>query len=132
MLWDERLAIIKGDKSRWTRTGRGLLFELKTFPGIAGRISLALVLGPGESKMRTRVYEAARANPNLFAGATKPMGKQWVAIFSRDLQTLDQAKSQTFEAQEFCVRAAWSDFQGGQLQQLINEVLAIDHQLALP
>jgi hypothetical protein len=58
------------------------------------------------------------------------MGTQWATIFSRDLLTANQAKGQTFEAQEFNVRAAWSDFQGGQLDSLIRAILDIDEQLA--
>jgi len=57
------------------------------------------------------------------------MGVQWATIFSRNLLTSDQAKGQTFEAQEFNVRAAWSDFQGSQLGSLISTILEIDGQL---
>jgi hypothetical protein len=43
--------------------------------------------------------------------------------------TANQAKGQTFDAQEFNVRAAWSDFQGSQLGSLIDGILEIDEQL---
>ena len=57
------------------------------------------------------------------------MGVQWATVFSRDLLTTNQAKGQTFEAQESNVRMAWSDFQGGHLGSLINAILEIDKQL---
>jgi hypothetical protein len=57
------------------------------------------------------------------------MGVQWASIFSRDLLTSNQAKGQTFEAQELNVRASWSDFQGDQFGALINAVIEIDEQL---
>ena len=53
-IWDKQLKYIKGDPLEWTKTGRGLLFELKTYPKIPGRVSLALVLGPGQANMRCR------------------------------------------------------------------------------
>jgi hypothetical protein len=43
--------------------------------------------------------------------------------------TSNQAKGQTFEAQELNVRASWSDFQGDQFGALIDAVIEIDEQL---
>jgi hypothetical protein len=127
--WDEQLKVIKGDPAKWSKTGRGLLFEIKAYPNAPGRVNVALVVGPGDADMRTKLYEAARSKPHLFKGLVKPMGVQWVTIFSRDLLTANQAKGQTFDAQEFNVRAAWSDFQGTQLSSLIDAILEIDEQL---
>jgi hypothetical protein len=128
--WNERLKVIKGDPAEWSKTGRGLLFEVKTYPNTRGRVNLSLVLDPGDAETRKKVYDAARARPDLFKGLVKPMGVKWVTIFSRDFLTANQAEGQTFEAQEFNVRAAWSDFQGGQLGPLIDAILEIDDQLA--
>ncbi len=90
---------------------------------------MSLIVGPGDSDIRTKVYEAAHSKPRLFKGLVKPMGVQWATVFSRDLLTSNQAKGQTVEAQEFNVRIAWSDFQGGQLGSLIDAILEIDEQL---
>lgn len=127
--WDSQLKVIKGDPAKWSRTGRGLLFEIKTYSGAAGRVNIALVLGPGDAAMRKKVYEAALSNPQLFKGLVKPMGAQWATIFSRDLLTANQAKGLAFEAQEVNVRAAWTDFQVGQLSLLIQGILDIENQL---
>jgi hypothetical protein len=127
--WDDKLKNIKGDSTKWSKTGRGLLFEIKTYTNIPGRVNVSLLLGPGDTDIRKRVYEAARSKPDLFKGLVKPMGVQWATIFSRNLLTSDQAKGQTFEAQEFNVRAAWSDFQGSQLGSPISTILEIDGQL---
>lgn len=128
-LWDEQLKVIEGDPSKWSKTGRGLLFEIKTYTNTPGRVNVSLVLGPGDANIRKRLYEAARSKPHLFKGLVKPMGVQWATIFSRDLLTTNEAKGQTFEAQEFNVRAAWSNFQGNQLASLISTILEIDKQL---
>jgi PD-(D/E)XK nuclease superfamily len=129
LVWDENLMIIKGDPTEWSKTGRGALFEVKTYTGAPGRVNISLIIGPGDADTRSKVYEAAVAQPNLFRGLVKPMGKKWTAIFSRDLLTASQAKEQTFEAQEFNVRAAWSDFQGAQLGLLITAILDFDAAL---
>lgn len=127
--WDEKLKVIKGDPAKWSKTGRGLLFEVKTYPNTPGRLNVSLILGPGDPEMRQKVYAAAGTDTKLFKGLVKPMGAQWVTIFSRDLLTANQAKGMTFEQQEFNVRAAWSDFQGGQLGSLITAIIELDELL---
>ncbi|MGR9431356.1 PDDEXK-like family protein [Rhizobium leguminosarum] len=129
-IWDGQLQVIKGDPIKWSKTGRGLLFEIKTYASIPGRVNISLTLGPGDANMRAEVYRMATANPQLFKGLSKPMGAQWSSIFSRDFLTATQAKGLSFEAQEANVRLAWSDFLGGQLPALINGVLEIDERLA--
>ena len=128
--WDEQLTTIKGDPTQWTRTGRGILFEAKIYNNAPGRVNLALLLGPADSNMRQRIYQAAAAQPDLFTGLVRPMGRQWAAVFSRDLLTSAQAENLAFEARSFNVGLAWSDFQGRTLQLLTDAVLAIDRQLA--
>jgi len=129
-VWDERLTKIKGDSTKWSKTGRGILFEGKTYANAPGRVNIALILGPGDPETRSRVYQAAAAKPQLFTGLVRPMGAQWATIFSRDLLTPAQAKNLTFEAQVLNVGLGWSDFQGQTLPLLTDAVLAIDEQLA--
>ncbi|WP_269514044.1 PD-(D/E)XK nuclease family protein [Brevundimonas subvibrioides] len=128
-VWDERLTIIKGDPTKWSKTGRGLLFEVKTYNGSPGRVNVSLILGPGDASMRAGVYAEALAQPHLFTGLVKPMGAQWVTIFSRDLQTAQQAKGQSFQVQANSAGLAWSDFQGRSLQPLIDAIIDIDDRL---
>jgi hypothetical protein len=129
-IWDQRLKVIKGDPAQWTKTGRGILFEAKTYPDKPGRVNISLVLGPGNADTRSRVYKAAAGQPKIFSGLVKGMGAKWVTIFSRDLLTSVQAKDLTFEAQSLNVGLGWSDFQAQSLMALISAVLAIDKQLA--
>lgn len=131
-VWDERLTTIKGDPKRWSKTGRGILFEVKTYGNAPGRVNIALILGPGDPTVRSRVYKTAARQPDLFVGLVKPMGDQWATIFSRDLLTQTQAKNLSFEAQANNISLGWSDFQGRTLQRLIDAVLGIDEQLATP
>jgi len=129
-IWDNHLQVIKGDSAKWSRTGRGLLFEVKTFSNNPGRVNVSLTLGPGDAEMRAQVYQMATSNPKLFTGVSRSMGEQYAIIFSRDLLTPNQAKGISFEAQENNVRLAWSDLQGTQLGPLIDKILEMDRKLA--
>lgn len=126
--WDETLSF-RSDPKAWTPSGRGLLFEVKVFSGKSGRVSLGLVIGPGEPTYRSAFYKAAQARPELFTGIVKPMGKQYSTVFSRDLITAERARTIGAEAQAGNVAVAWSEFQGKTLLELIEEVIAIDAEI---
>lgn len=120
----------KSDLKDWSRTGRGLLFELKRDSARPGRLMLSLVMGPGEATDRAALYEGAKSRPDLFVGLVKPMGVKWCTIFSRDLITAKLAESLTTEQQEANAELAWSDFQGTTLPALIHAVLEIEQEIA--
>lgn len=130
--WDHELRVIKGDPNDWSKTGRGLLFEAKTYPSTPGRVNISLVLGPGDADTRKRVHELARADPATFSGdrLRDTVGDKWVALFSRDLLTKKQAQGMTEEARHTNVGLAWSEFQATQLPALTDAILEIDAKLA--
>ena len=129
-VWDEELQNIKGDPTKWSKTGRGLLFEVKTYANTPGRVNISLILGPGDQDMRSQVYSVALSRPELFKGLVKPMGVQFVTIFSRDFLTAPQAKGMSFEAQSTNVHLAWSDFFGQTLGALTKAMMEIDSSLS--
>lgn len=118
------------DPAEWSRTGRGILFEVKTYTSKPGRLNVSLIVGPGEQGRRRAIYEAARGRPELFVGLVKPMGVKWVTIFSRDLLTPEQAAKLSAEQQANNLRLAWSEFQAAVLPGLIDSVLEIDAEAA--
>lgn len=126
--WDTELTF-QIDPTKWTRSGRGLLFEVKSFNNKPGRINLSLVLGPGDPAYRGAFYQAAQRRPDLFTGLVKPMGQQFSTVFSRDLMTAERAATIGAEAQRNNVTLAWSDFQSATLPRLIDAVLEIDAEI---
>ena len=124
--WDGVLKTVRCDPTLWTRSGRGILFEVKTYPATPGRVNVSLIIGPAAPDGRIRLYEAAKANPELFTGIVKPMGAKWATIFSRDLLTSAQAKGLTLEQQVNNVLLGWSDFQGDALPKITQAVVDID------
>lgn len=75
-VWDEHLSFRCNPKD-WVKSGRGILFEVKADSRKPGRISVSLVLGPGDGAYRTAFYDAAVARPDVFKGLVRPMGVKW-------------------------------------------------------
>ncbi|MDQ0839185.1 PDDEXK-like family protein [Sphingomonas faeni] len=123
--WDA-CDIFRIDPKEWSKTGRGLLFEVKSYAAKPGRLNISLIIGPGDQAYRKALHEAARARPGQFTGLTKSIGAKWVTIFSRDLLTAERAASMSAEAQTGNLRLAWSDFQATTLIGLIEAVLEMD------
>ncbi|HEY1562240.1 MAG TPA: PD-(D/E)XK nuclease family protein [Caulobacteraceae bacterium] len=120
--WDQTLTKLACDPQRWSKTGRGLLFEAKAYP--TGRVHIILVLGPCEPKARKAFYEQATKRP-AFKGLVKSMGQVTATVYNRELLTPAQAQTLTFEQQAANVSLAWSDFQGKELVNLVSEIEAI-------
>ena len=127
--WDGDLSF-RTDPAEWSKTGRGILFEVKTYTSKPGRVNVSLIVGPGDRERRQMIYDAARARPEIFVGLVKPMGLKWVTIFSRDLLTAERAATMSAEQQANNLRLAWSDFQGEALPILMETVIEIDAEVA--
>lgn len=129
--WDEDLAY---RSEGWTASGRGFLFELKNNAAKPGRVLLSLVMGPGEAAYREAFYRAAQAEPDIFHGLQKPMGKLYSTIWSKVLLTPEQAGPLTAEQQRNNVMVAFSGFRGETLPTLIEAVARLDeaHRHELP
>jgi hypothetical protein len=119
--WDETFAKCRCAPTLWTKTGRGLIFEIKVNP-TTSRVHVTLVMGPLEAGLRGRIYGAAIGKPRVFKGIVKPMGQQYSTLFNRELLTPAQAENLDFEQQCLAASMAWSDFQGQELMTLMDEV----------
>jgi hypothetical protein len=122
--WDEMLPTIGCSVESWTRTGRGLMFEIKLNPS-TGRVHLILIMGPLLPELRERIYAAAMSRPGVFKGLVKPMGQQHSTLFSRELLPAALARTLDFEQQCQTAALAWSEFQRTELQVLIDQVEVI-------
>lgn len=94
--------------TEWTKTGRSLLFEIKNTPS---SISIALIVGPAEPDIRSRIFTFSREHSRQFVGGNPILSGTWTSIFSRKLVGKN-AMVENREAddifQEF--RAKWNDF----------------------
>lgn len=126
--WDDLLSY-EIDKTEWTHSGRGLLFEVKSYNNKRGRVNVSLVLGPGNAAYRQAMYDGARSRPQIFIRPAKPLGEKWSSLYRKDLLTSERAANLTTEAQINNLDLAWSDFQAQTLPQLIDAVIEIDEQI---
>jgi hypothetical protein len=111
--------------SNWTKTGRNVLFEIKTWAAgpYADRVIVALLDGPAPADTRERLYAGAIARPDLFRGLVKPMGKQWSTIYMHELLTPAAAKDMELEQKAETIEANWNTFLNDDLP-LLNEAIA--------
>ncbi len=98
----------------WTKTGRNVLFEVKSFKteayDFSDRILLSLILGPSNSAIREHFFSLAHANPKVFVGAGGSIGKQWTTLFSKELLSKNAAKGMDDEQKAAAITAAWNTF----------------------
>jgi len=127
--WDDRLPDLGCSTETWTRTGRGLMFEIKLNPS-SGRVHLILIMSPLSPQFRQRIYAAAMSRPEVFKGLVKPMGQHHSTLFSRELLPQTLARTLDFEQQCETASLAWSDFQRDELMDLMNQVEAIVAEVA--
>jgi hypothetical protein len=109
------------DPSFWTKTGRAVLFEIKSFSD-SDRLIATLILGACDPEFRTHLYKIASAQTQLFRGVVKPMGKQYSTIYSRELLSAVAAKSMNAEQKHEAILTSWKEFTAD-FSKLTEEVL---------
>jgi hypothetical protein len=119
--WAHFPALNACPKSEWTRTGRNLLFEVKANK-ITERVSVGLVLGPGEDRFREHMYSNAKKRRSIFVGLVDPMGRKFSTIFIRDLLSASAAENTEYEEKVAAIEAAWEIFLTNDLPALKSEV----------
>ena len=95
------------DTSKWTKTGRSLLFE---FRNNVNGLQLTLVLGPCEPELRKRIYDFCTSHPEEFPGIAKPMGAQWSTLYSKKMLTKNQLGTQEMDALKDRIGEWWDRF----------------------
>lgn len=111
----------------WTKTGRNVLFEIKSFKSEAydfsDRILVAMILGPADPALREHFFASARSKPSLFVGGTATIGKQYATLFSKELLSKNAAKNMDEEQKTVALNSAWSEFVARDLPKLTEEML---------
>jgi hypothetical protein len=111
-------------ESGWTHTKRNLLFEIKAYRD-TDRISAALISGPADPNLRSKLYEFASSRPKLFIGRVKPMGAQTATIFMKDLLSAQSAAAMEREEKREAVAKAWAEFVSTDLPALVSELASL-------
>jgi hypothetical protein len=119
--WAHFTALNACPKSEWTRTGRNLLFEVKANK-LTERVSVGLVLGPGEDTLRDHIYSNAKKHRSIFVGLVDPMGRKYSTIFIRDMLSASAAENIEYEEKVATIESAWETFLSTELPVLKSEV----------
>jgi len=98
--------------SGWTLSGRMLLFEVEN---LDGWLVAKLIIGPGPSELREKLFELAQRKP--FTGATK-LYPQWTMIYKQRLLP-ESAYGLEDEAFDEKLAEAWKKFVEKELPTLI-------------
>lgn len=125
-----QLASLACTGGKWTGTGRGLLFEIKTYKGKRGRVNLSLVLGPCEPDARHAIFNMATENREIFVGCSKSIGAQYATLFSRELMTAELAVTLPEAEQLRTALKALDDFLENDLTAISDAIAALDSKLA--
>ncbi len=127
--WSGIPALNACPKDQWTKTGRNVLFEVKSFKTEAydysDRILLSLILGPASPQLREHIFSQARARPKIFTGAGTVVGKSWATLFSRELLSKAAAKSMDEDKKIDSIKTAWREFVERDLSTVTNTMIEI-------
>ena len=112
----------------WTKTGRNVLFEIKSFKTegeFSDRILLSLILGPSELSLRRYFFDSVQARRDVFHNAGKAIGQTQVTIFSRELLSSVAAENMDDQQKQTAIEDNWRDFVNGELLRLTDAVYEI-------
>jgi hypothetical protein len=107
----------------WTKTGRNVLFEIKSFKTegeFSDRILLSLILGPSKLSLRQHFFDSAQARKDVFVNAGKSIGQSWVTIFSRELLSRTAAENMDDLQKQTAITSNWDDFVNRELPRLTD------------
>jgi hypothetical protein len=123
--WAPALALNSCPKELWTKSGRNVLFEVKSNPK-TDRTILALILGPSEATLRQYLYDHARAEPTVFVGASNSINQNWTTLYSRELLPTAEAMRLNEEDEKIAaIRRSWDAFLQQDLPRLAASLLRI-------
>jgi hypothetical protein len=126
--WLDMPALKKCPSESWTKTGRNVLFEIKSFKTegeFSDRILLSLILGPSELSLRRYFFDSVQARKDVFVNAGKSIGQSWVTIFSRELLSPTAAENMDDLQKQTTIADNWHDFVSGDLPRLTDATCEI-------
>ena len=112
---------------RWSNGSCGILFEVKAPK--PGRVSISLIIGPGDQNYRSAMYEAVKSRPDLFVRQAKTMGATYSTLYSCDLLVITDASHKTAEQKKQDLERAWTNFSDIVLPKLTEAVIELDRQI---
>ena len=103
--------------SGWTKTRRVVLFE---FAISAHKLSLKLLIGPGDLDVRERLFRVAQSKPEVFRAAGKTLSAKWNQVFARPFLDASVMDSEDLDARSSKLRRTWKSFLDEDLARVLE------------
>lgn len=100
----------------WTKSKRILLFEFQNIPD---NLALKLLVGPGEQKIRERLFDLAASNQPPFGVRAKKLTPSFCTLYSRSILTARNYEVEFRDIQSI-IEAEWHSFIGSTLPELLK------------
>jgi hypothetical protein len=115
--WDQCPSLMKGQG--WTPSNRLMLFE---FANSEDRLTLLLVLGPGDASAREAVFQFAKAETKLFKSFRGQLAPRWTRLLRRNM--LVRADYEDGDADSILskIQDKWELFARNDLTDIISAV----------
>lgn len=107
--------------SGWTKTRRIVLFE---FAVSAQKVTLKLLIGPGNAEVREGLFRCAQSHPDVFKAAGKTLSAKWNQVFSRQFLDSSMMDSEDIDARVSKLRSAWDAFVRKDLPRILEALPA--------
>ncbi len=102
------------DKQIWTKTGRSLVFEVKSefteSQNYSYRVRLSILLGSAPESTRQYFFDAASKDPKLFQGRSGSLSDKQTALYATELMKNEDAKNLSDEERVEKISNSWMDF----------------------
>jgi len=131
--WSQFPVLNSCPQSSWTKTGRNVLFEIKSFKydgEYYDRLLLSLILGPSETNLRHSIFDAIHSRKAVFRNASKSIGQSWVTVFSCELLNEAEAENMDDAEKRSRIEENWNTFKSENLPRLTSAMIEIATEVA--
>ncbi len=122
--WRQARAFRSG--TGWTKSNHIILFEVKNLPA---SVALHLIIGPGDSEVRWRLYDARGKSGGLLSTAEGRLTPQWKTIYKRPFLAKRDLEDGDLDTAVRRFRREWTRFVEKDLPRLA-ELVAVELRAA--
>ena len=116
-----RIDSMKGGSKEWTSTERILMFEIRNYE----KLQLALVIGPGEQKVREKIFQHASANRKIFKPSSKQLTPKWAQIWEKTFLTKKEIEEGDWQMNWERIEKCWATFVESELPSIRDAIAGL-------
>lgn len=101
----------------YTSTKRILLFE---FQNRVSTLTLALIIGPGETAVRQRIYDQIKNSPRYDIFRKNKLTPEWATVYSNRLLNSKDMEDREIDELQPIIKEKWESFLKGDFKTILN------------